>query len=199
MHISGLLGMPRRIYTYSSDMGWDTSNLITSIGAFVFAIGILIFLIDIAVSLRRGKPAGDNPWDAATLEWTVSSPPPPYNFAVVPVVASRNPLWEDRIEKGARSTFNEGFLLDHGREALGTTPLDAQPDIILKMPTDSYMPFWLALFNALLFVAILLHAWVLTGFMVVASGVAIVMWLWPERLLIQREPQPVRDVGDGNE
>lgn len=199
MHISGLLGMPRRIYTYPADMGWNTTNMITSIGSFVLAIGLLIFLVDIAVSLRRGKPAGDNPWDAASLEWSVSSPPPSYNFAVVPVVASRNPLWEDRIEEGAHSSLDEGFLLDHGREALGTTSLDARPDIILRMPADSYAPFLLGVSSALLFVAMLLHAWIATAAMVAACGASIVVWLWPERLLIQREPLPVKDAGASHE
>ena len=199
MHISGLLGMPRRIYTYSPEMGWSTTNLITSAGSFIFALGILIFLVDIAVSLRHGKPSGNNPWDGATLEWAVSSPPPPYNFAVVPSVASRNPLWEDRIGEPPFSVLDTGFLLDHGREALGTTPLDAQPDIILKMPTDSYAPFMLAVVSALLLVAMLLHAWTATGLMAAACGVTTLAWLWPERLLIQREPQPVHDAGDHNE
>jgi cytochrome c oxidase subunit I+III len=199
MHISGLLGMPRRIYTYPADMGWNTTNMITSVGSFVLAIGILIFLVDIAVSLRRGKPAGDNPWDAASLEWSVSSPPPSYNFAVVPVVASRNPLWEDRIGEGTHSRLDEGFLLDHGREALGTTSLDARSDIILRMPADSYAPFLLGLSSALLFVAMLLHAWIATAAMVAACGVSIAVWLWPERLLIQREPQPVEDAGASHE
>jgi cytochrome c oxidase subunit I+III len=199
MHISGLLGMPRRIYTYSADMGWDATNMVTSVGAFVFAIGILLFLIDIALSARHGAPAGDNPWDGASLEWSVPSPPPPYNFAVVPFVDSRHPLWEDRIEPRAHSRLHEGFLLDHGREALGTGLLDARPDVILRMPGDSYMPFLLGLFSALLFVAMLLHAWAATGLMVAACGISVLVWLWPRRLLIQREPQPVEETGGGDE
>jgi len=112
MHIAGLLGMPRRIYTYSADMGWDVPNLITSAGSFVFAAGILIFLADVAVSLRRGRPAGENPWDAASLEWSIPSPPPPYNFAVVPLVAGRNPLWEARIEDVLRMQADGLHVLD---------------------------------------------------------------------------------------
>ena len=97
MHISGLLGMPRRIYTYAEGMGWDWVNLITTLGSFLFGIGVLIFVWNVVKSLKRGAPAGDNPWDAPTLEWATSSPPPPYNFAVIPIVASRHPLWEDRL------------------------------------------------------------------------------------------------------
>src|SRR5690606_36144030 len=133
------------------------------------------------VSLRRGKPAGDNPWDAASLEWSVSSPPPHYNFAVVPLVGSRHPLWEARIGEGSRSRLHEGYILDRGREALGTTWLDAQPDVILKMPSDSYAPLLLGLSSALLFVALLLHAWVYAGLMVAACAACMLAWLWPQR------------------
>ena len=98
MHIAGLLGMPRRIYTYPSRMGWDEVNLITTVGSFIFAVGVLIFLVNVVLSLKRGVRAGANPWDAPTLEWAVSSPPPAYNFATIPTIASRHPLWEGRIE-----------------------------------------------------------------------------------------------------
>ena len=104
-------------------MGWDTLNLITTIGSFVFALGILLLLINVAVSLRRGRLAGPNPWDAPTLEWSTPSPPPPYNFAVIPIVASRHPLWEDRLEesRGAPS-LDRGLALDHGKEIARAPP-----------------------------------------------------------------------------
>jgi cytochrome c oxidase subunit I len=200
MHIAGLLGMPRRMYTYPADMGWNTVNLVTSLGSFLFAAGVLVFLIDIAVSLKRGKIAGNNPWDAPTLEWSVSSPPPPYNFAVVPTLASRHPLWEGRVEEPGdavqtRSQLDEGYLLAQGREALGTTALEASPDVILKMPEDSYAPFWLAVFAALLFAGLALTAWVFVGAMLAGCAVSIIAWLWPERALVQREPVAVEDAG----
>jgi cytochrome c oxidase subunit 1 len=94
MHFPGLLGMPRRIYTYLPDRGWDTLNLITSIGVVFQAIGILFFLWNVVHSLRRGQVAGDDPWDAWTLEWATTSPPPAYNFETTPVVLSRRPLWD---------------------------------------------------------------------------------------------------------
>ena len=199
MHIAGLLGMPRRIYTYPADMGWNTVNLITSLGSFLFALGVLIFLIDLVWSYKRGPVAGDNPWDAPTLEWSISSPPPPYNFATIPFVGSRHPLWEDRLpkERGERigSVLDEGYILDHGREALGTTVLDGEPDIILKMPGDSYAPFLLGVFSSLMFAGMVLHAWWFTAAMLAASAASLIAWLWPERALIQREPNPVHDAG----
>jgi cytochrome c oxidase subunit I len=94
MHIPGLLGMPRRIYTYEPGRGWDTLNLIVSIGAIIQAIAIVVFVANLLISYRRGAKAGNDPWDAWTLEWSVSSPPPSYNFASVPVVESRRPLWD---------------------------------------------------------------------------------------------------------
>src|SRR5881296_3353148 len=94
MHIPGLLGMPRRIYTYEPGRGWDTLNLIVSIGAFIQGIAVLVFVANLAVSYWKGDTAGNDPWDAWTLEWSVSSPPPAYNFASIPTVASRRPLWD---------------------------------------------------------------------------------------------------------
>jgi cytochrome c oxidase subunit 1 len=94
MHIPGLLGMPRRIYTYEPGRGWEVWNLIVSIGAFVQGIAILIFVGNLVYSMFKGKLAGNDPWDAWTLEWSVPSPPPEYNFAKIPVVHSRRPLWD---------------------------------------------------------------------------------------------------------
>jgi cytochrome c oxidase subunit I len=94
MHFSGFLGMPRRIYTYDADRGWTFLNQLTTIGALVQVPSFLIFVINVLWSLKRGKPAGDDPWNAWTLEWATTSPPPSYNFEQIPIVRSRRPLWD---------------------------------------------------------------------------------------------------------
>jgi len=196
MHVAGLLGMPRRIYTYAPHMGWSSVNMVTTIGSFIFAAGILIFLVNIVVSLRRGATAAANPWDAPTLEWAVASPAPVYNFAVIPFIATRHPLWEDRLDEGpGRSSLEQGYLLMEGRETIGTTPQDALPDVILKMPDDSYTPFFVGLFSALVFVGLLLHSRDFTVLMALACSLSMVAWLWPRKKLIQRVPDVEYDEG----
>jgi heme/copper-type cytochrome/quinol oxidase subunit 1 len=188
MHLAGLLGMPRRIYTYGPDMGWSSLNLIISIGSFVFAFGVLLFFINVIRSWRSGAPAGPNPWDAPTLEWAVSSPPPPYNFAVIPTVASRHPLWEGRLDDhGPRSSIDQGMLLDCGKETIATSALDATPDLILEMPADSYAPLLLALGASLVFVGLLLKLWPLALAGGGVTALALLAWLWPRRELRERE------------
>ncbi|WP_303830987.1 cytochrome c oxidase subunit I [Asticcacaulis taihuensis] len=185
MHILGLLGMPRRIYTYAEGMGWWALNMIVSAGAFLFAAGILLFLVDMAISLRRGQPAGENPWDAPTLEWSVPSPPPAYNFRVIPIVASRHPLWEDRLQDSPqRSELTDGFPLIHGREVLGTTAFDAIPNAILMMPGDSLLPLLLGLCATILFAALLWHGWLWAGMAAILCGVIIIGWLRPAKVAI---------------
>jgi cytochrome c oxidase subunit 1 len=94
MHIPGLLGMPRRIYTYDASRGWEIWNLIVSVGVVFQILGILVWVIDIIWTHYKGAPAGNDPWDAWTLEWHTTSPPPDYNFAEIPIVRSRRPLWD---------------------------------------------------------------------------------------------------------
>jgi cytochrome c oxidase subunit 1 len=96
MHIIGTTGMPRRYYTYEAGMGWDLWNLIETIGAFAMAFSILLFIVNVVSSLRNGAPAPADPWDAATLEWAVPSPPLAHNFDQIPVVHSRRPLWDTK-------------------------------------------------------------------------------------------------------
>ena len=94
MHIAGILGMPRRIYTYDAGRAWTIWNQLTTVGAILQLPSFAIFVYNLISSLWKGKPAGDDPWDAWTLEWATTSPPPPYNFEEIPNVRSRRPLWD---------------------------------------------------------------------------------------------------------
>jgi len=96
MHLLGLLGMPRRQYYFQPDKGWDLYNFISSVGAFVIALGVAFFLVNVILSLFKGEIAGADPWDAFTLEWATSSPPAEYNFVRTPTVRSRRPLWDQK-------------------------------------------------------------------------------------------------------
>jgi heme/copper-type cytochrome/quinol oxidase subunit 1 len=179
MHIVGLLGMPRRVFTYPAGFGWSTLNLLETIGAYIFAVGILLFLINVVRSLRHGEPAGPNPWGAGTLEWSTPSPPPAYNFAVIPTVGSRHPLWEGTLVESAGSQIDGGPALEEDHQTLATTPLEAEADLVLHMPGDSLWPLLLSLAMTILFYGALLTSWTLA----IVGGVGLVItiggWFWP--------------------
>ncbi len=105
MHIPGLLGMPRWIYTYEANRGWGTLNMLVSIGGFIQGVAVLIFVYNMVRSYFKGAIAGPDPWDAWTLEWSTASPPPAYNFAVDPEVGSRRPLWDIKHPEDMDSAF----------------------------------------------------------------------------------------------
>ena len=110
MQFSGMLGMPCRISTCDAGQGWDSYNLISSIGAYLLAVATVIFIYNFFMSRKRGVVAGPNPWHAGTLEWTIPSPPPEYNFAKIPIVSTRYPLWEgnEQDKESARINSQEG-------------------------------------------------------------------------------------------
>jgi cytochrome c oxidase subunit I+III len=137
MHIAGLYGMPRRVYTYLPGSGWDVPNLISTIGAYILGIGVLLFVINVFSSLRKPRQAPDNPWGGGSLEWATTSPPPPYNFADLPVVASRYPLWD---APAALDSYAFGENLER-RETLGTSLLDAEPEMRVWLADDSIIAF----------------------------------------------------------
>ena len=139
MHFSGMLGQPRRTFTYASGLGLDTFNLISTIGAVLFALSFLPLLANLVYAWRRGRAAGPNPWDAHTIEWTTPSPPPHYNFAVIPRIDRRDPLWHPHIDPGL------GWAGEV--EAGGVFPRiqpDEPPEPIV-MPNPSYWPLVTAL------------------------------------------------------
>jgi cytochrome c oxidase subunit 1 len=183
MHILGLMGMPRRIYTYDEGLGWTTLNVIISIGGVVFGAGTGLTLWNFFRSKRRGAPAGDNPWGADSLEWATSSPPPEYNFAAIPVVASRHPLWDQHplpVGSGLGSDGNrsEGVQGALERSTPITTGLDAYTDARFVVPEATAKPFLLAFGVAVFFVGLLISATFVFCVGIALAVIGLVSWAW---------------------
>ena len=157
MHFSGLLGMPRRIYTYGAELGVTQLNQVSTVGAFLIGVAVLVFLVNLWWSRRRGEVAGNDPWGGATLEWAIPSPPPVYNFTVIPRVENRLPLWQT----------------EHHAPM---TPLPATPPVPIHVPGGSWWPMVTAVGLPLMAIAALSHQlWlVFVGLAVVIAGI----YLW---------------------
>jgi cytochrome c oxidase subunit I+III len=146
-HVLGMQGMARRVYTYDADLGWGTFNLVSTIGAFVLAAGILLFVVNVVWSLARGRPAGMDPWRAPTLEWAVPSPPPQYTFLEPPVVRSLYPLWDvAEPTPGFETAADRGVRLrpqvrQDYRETFGTSVMDGEPESRVNLRDNSIWPF----------------------------------------------------------
>jgi cytochrome c oxidase subunit I len=126
MHVLGLQGMPRRIYVYPEGMGWDLWNLVSTVGAFTIGLSVLVFILNAVVSRARGEEAGADPWDARTIEWSTSSPPPEYNFAQIPLIRRRDDFWHRKYTEEPEETERvfAGGAGDNG----------------IHMPDPSYFP-----------------------------------------------------------
>ena len=192
MHVVGLLGMPRRNYTYPSGLGWGPYNLIESLGSYLLAAGLLLVMANLAVSRFRGAPAGNDPWGGDTLEWATTSPPPAYNFAVTPTVSSAYAAWdtEDR-ERDARRLQRGERTLDGSHETQATSVLDGDPEEILHMPAGSWLPILVAVVLAAVFAMLLTQHFVVAG--VFALGVAAVVAVW--HLEEPEDPEPAFELG----
>jgi cytochrome c oxidase subunit I+III len=174
MHVLGLQGMPRRIYTYQPEMGWGGLNLFVSLSSVILASGFVLFFFNAIRSVRSGAPAGPNPWDAATLEWATGSPPPSYNFAYIPVVTSGNPLWEEREDFPVAS----GLRTDR-RELVISTVAEARPQARESSPRDSIWPLWTAIATTIMLISSIFTPWaVIWGSVPIA--VALIGWFWPK-------------------
>jgi cytochrome c oxidase subunit I+III len=189
MHQLGMQGMPRRVYTYAESMGWGKLNLIATVGGALFAFSVLLFIINVVTSYRRRALAGDNPWNGGTLEWATASPAPAYNFERMPVVRSREPLWEPKDEIPENVTG----LAEKSREVLITTVVDAYPDHRLAFPNPSIWPFVSAVAVTALFIGSIFTPWaVVWGSIPVA--IAVTLWFWPskaetrENLALEKRP-----------
>jgi cytochrome c oxidase subunit 1 len=180
MHVLGLQGMPRRVYTYPAEMDWANLNLLATAGALTIALSVLLFIVNVLHSLRHGTVAGDNPWGAGTLEWSVSSPPPMANFERVPVVHGRFPLWQ----AAAQPAHVTGLASDY-REVLITSVADARLDHRLWLPGSTPWPFLAAVAATTLFVGSIFTPWaVVWGAVPVA--IATTAWFWPKREMTGR-------------
>jgi cytochrome c oxidase subunit 1 len=175
MHQLGLEGMTRRVYTYLPETGWGPLNLLASVGAGIIAASVAVFLVNFARSLRRGATAGDNPWEAESLEWGTSSPPPAYNFAYLPTTPGRSPLWQ----RSPDTPVVSGLRTDM-REILVTTLLDAEPDSRMRLPEPSIWPFLAALATGATFITLIFTPWGLPIGAVLLT-VTLVGWGWPTR------------------
>jgi cytochrome c oxidase subunit 1 len=183
MHWSGLLGMPRRVYTYPAGLGLELPNLLSTVGAFVLGTAVVLFVINGIMSLYRRAIAPPNPWGAASLEWATSSPPPVYNFAHVPVAESSTPLWDANGELPVVT----GLRVDD-KEMLLTTVVAAAPLLREPVPAASLWPFISACAIGVVFVSSIFSPWALT-IGLVPCAIAIGAWFWPKEL--KRHPEPV--------
>ncbi len=186
MHILGMKGMPRRVYTYQPEMHWGNANTLATAGAMLMFLGVLVFLINVYVSKKAGAIAGDDPWGAGTLEWATSSPPPIYNFLNIPTVNGREPIWEaapdQAIVTGIRSDV---------REVLVTKTLDADPDHLTELPSPSPWPFLSSLAVTALFIGTIFTPWALP-IGAVPVAIALTGWFWPTRRASERRQREER-------
>jgi cytochrome c oxidase subunit 1 len=144
-HYLGLIGMPRRIYTYAGDLGWNFWNLVSTVGAFLIAVSFLVFIYNVVKTARNGRVASADPWDGRTLEWAIPSPPPVYNFARVPEVHDRDDLWLQKYGDG-----------HGGAPRPKPAPVTAAEIAAIHMPPSSFWPILLALGMAVMMAGLLI-------------------------------------------
>ncbi len=188
MHLLGLLGMPRRIYTYQPDLGWDLPNLVATGGAYLLAAGVALFICDWFwnVLLKRGRVPEDNPWQAGTLDWATPTPPPDEGYLYLPIVRSREPLWDQaRLDEGDERTVRiiRGLARfpTRWRATLVTSVVDAEPEGIVRLAGPSFWPLVVAILITVIFGAELFSAHALAILAMVLTIAATICWLWPPR------------------
>jgi cytochrome c oxidase subunit I+III len=174
MHLLGVMGMPRRVYTYPANMGWNTLNLVSTAGALLMVLGGALLLVNVVRALRSGERASDNPWNADTLEWGTSSPPPVYNFLHPPVVEGRYALWD----RTAAAPVVTGLRLDC-REVLITDVMDAHPSNKYELPEPTIWPFLAAVATSMMFIGSIFTPWAVpVGALPIA--ITLIGWFWPK-------------------
>jgi cytochrome c oxidase subunit I+III len=196
MHVLGLQGMPRRVYTYSQASGWENLNFLATVGAVTIAVSMLVFTVNVWRSWRRGAAAPANPWGAPGLEWATASPPPSYNFATLPVVRSRQPLWEPDFPSA-----EVVGLPDTVRTTLVTRMNDAEPHHVAVLPRPSIWPLLAALATTVLFIGSVFTPWALVWGAIPVT-ITLIGWFWPRReetrriLEIEVKPQARQEAGE---
>lgn len=186
MHIVGLRGMPRRVYTYSADAGWTTLNQIESAGYVLLFLGVSLFLINVWRSLRTGEIASANPWRAGGLEWATASPPAKYNFLNLPTVNGSEPLWDALPDQPIVTGLHEDV-----REVLTTRILDAEPEGRDEMPEPTIWPFITAVVTTALFIGSIFRP-IAVSIGAIPLAIALIGWFWPTREEVERRRK--RDV-----
>ena len=195
LHWSGLLGQRRRIHTYEAGSGWEAINLVSSIGAFVMAIGFALVLVDVVANMRLAVRGPRNPWGAGSLEWAMPTPPPAYNFASLPRVRGRDPLSDDPA-LAVRIATGDGYLgTPRGdREVLTVDTASGAPEALVVFPRNSALPIAMSAATGLFFLAFLAKLYWLAPVAVVLVAAMAWRWAWS---LGDRTDRGLRDVGRG--
>ncbi len=192
MHIMGLLGLPRRVYTYPAMLELDGYNILATLGAVLMTLGTLAFLIDVVWAIRRGPPAGENPWGADSLEWSLASPPPVYSFYDVPEVKSRHPLFdqpEDTPPSDPELTRLRETLAGEPRTWRGvlvTDATDATPQAIQYLPGPTFLPLWAAFATTLAAVGVLSRGYIVAAFGCLMLLIGVIVWARPAPLALRQ-------------
>ena len=197
MHLTGLRGMVRRTFTYQEGLGFEGLNLVSSIGAFILAAGILVFVWDVVRPKRREPYSKRNPWSAGTLEWLAEMPGKPWGVRSIPEIDSRYPLWD---QPNFMNDVDAGrFYLPDAeegkRETLVTTTIDADPVQCLRVGGNTFLPLYAALFTGGIFIFSTYHWWWLAFASAILALATILKWLWTGTALIPEKP--VKNVGLG--
>lgn len=197
MHWTGLMGMPRRVFTYPSGQGFDTLNMVSSIGAFVLAAGLFLFAFDLFRPRRKQAWSIRNPWNAGTLEWLTEIPGKPWSIRSIPEISSRYPLWDqsDLVRDVEAGRFYLPDAPEGKRETLVTSTIDAHIVYCLRVPGPTWLTLLAAVFTAGVFIAATYHWWLITLVSTVLALVLILIWLWSGTADIPEKP--TKDVGMG--
>jgi cytochrome c oxidase subunit I+III len=183
MHILGLMGMPRRVYTYGWGLGWGNINLAETIGSYILLVGLALTLFNCIRALRTGPKAPDNPWGGETLEWAATSPPHEYNFPVIPTVHSLHPLWDEKtLATMVRDREDPDRTLTQGKEAIRTTDLDGVPEHPLPLPEESFLPVLTAFGLLMVTVFLVIQLPIVAGGWGGFTVIVLACWFWPRRL-----------------